>query len=403
MSRFYVEKNDEGTRNLFEKRNYYNSQLSKTGYKNVVDFNFGEKFFYGRVSRDFIPILLSKTVKVKKFKKAVAKEHGLGALHFVVDAFNDMAQQFQRCATYGSIDPSDPFLTNIKIYRAYQNPNNFFEAHKKEYFGAIVKIFRTQDIKVRDFDDFIDKLMPILQKTLRRNPFTKTGFIKSKRCPILCSGLALEIADIDPSVDQRKIDQFVNSKNWEFYLNACASYGFMVDKRMPWRIVADIGDSPTRSPMLDYAERYGSANSIAILSNYYVDAHRIYRQQFRTDMLNLYNGVKLRNFLELDDCEGKVVSRRVTPTTYTVRSFFERYPENRFLKLYFNIRIFEEEINMTDNEKSLLVDDCIEIYQRNDYNSALDAFERIINEPFDKRGSLSYIKKYVDASSDINE
>ena len=401
MSRFYVEKNDEGTRNLFEKRNYYNSQLSKTGYKNVVDFNFGERFFYGRVKRTFTPMVLGATVK--KFKKAVAKEHGLGAVNFVVDAFNDMAQQFQRCATYGSIDPSDPFLTNIKIYRAYQNPNNLYKTHKEQYFGAIAEIFRIQDIKVRDFDDFIDKLMPVLQKTLRRNPLTKTGFIKSKRCPILCSGLALEIADIDPSVDQRKIDQFVNSKNWKFYLNACASYGFMVDKRMPWRIVADIGNSPTRSPMLDYAEKYGLTNPTAILSNYYIDAHWAYWHQFRTDMLNLYNGVKLRNFLELDDCEGKVVSRRVTPVTYTVRSFLKRYSENRFLKLYFNIRIFEEEINMTDNEKSLLVDDCIEIYQRDDHNAALNAFERIINEPFDKRGSLSYIKKHVDALSDENE
>ena len=31
-----------------------------------------------------------------------------------------------------------------------------------------------------------------------------------------------------------KINAFINSPNWEFYLNACRSHGFMVDQEMPW-------------------------------------------------------------------------------------------------------------------------------------------------------------------------
>ena len=397
MSRFYVESNDESARELFEKRNYYDSKLSKTGYKNVVDFNFGEKFFYGRVNRTFVPITLERPTK--RFKKTNAPELGLSAVNFVVDAFYDMAQQFDRCALYGSIDTSDPFLTSLRIYKAYQNPTNLYKAHRTAYFGTIAGMIKGTQTYVLNFDDFVDKLKPILKRTTRRNPITKVGFVKSHRCPILSSGLAIEIADLDPSVDQDKIDRFVNSNNWEFYLNACASYGFMVDSRMPWRLVADIGNFPTRSPMLDYAEKYGLNGPTAILNNYYGEVHENYYYQFKTNMLDLYNRSRFRKFLVTDDCEGRAVTRAVESATYKVNQFVREYPDSKILKLYFDIRIMEEETEMTDNEIELLIDDCIELYHQAGIVEAMNAFEQIINLPFDKRGSVSYIKKYVDANA----
>ena len=42
----------------------------------------------------------------------------------------------------------------------------------------------------------------------------------------------------------------------------------------------------------------------------------------------------------------------------------------------------------------------MEIYRNQDIYASLDTFERIINLPFDKRGSLSYIKKQTDALQD---
>ena len=91
---------------------------------------------------------------------------------------------------------------------------------------------------MKDFDHFINELMSILQNTAHRNAFTKTAFIKSRRCPATCSGLAIEIANVDAANDEEKINQFVNSLNWDFYLQTCASYGFMVDKNIPWSIIS---------------------------------------------------------------------------------------------------------------------------------------------------------------------
>ena len=55
MSEYYATSNRESAKALFQKRVIYRSDVrnSVSGYKNLVDFNFAEKFFYGRVNRFF--------------------------------------------------------------------------------------------------------------------------------------------------------------------------------------------------------------------------------------------------------------------------------------------------------------------------------------------------------------
>ena len=398
MSEIYAESNDEGAKALFYKRIRYMGRLFETGYSNLVNFNHGEKFLYGRVDRNYVPMVLNKTNgRLKKFNKTIAQERGLSALNFVVDAFKDMAQQFDKCASTGKIDTTDPFLSSLKVYKAYQNPTKLYQDHKKTYFDAIKSIFENEKIKVKNFDEFANNLMPILEKTAKRTPFTKPAFIKSRRCASNCSGLVIEIADLDVANDQEKIDRFINSNNWNFYLNACASYGFMVDYAIPWRLVADIGTYPAHSPMLDYAAQYGLSNTNEIIFNTYEHAHSDYYEFFKYDLLNLYNNVKLDNFIIYEECGDRMISKTFYPIRYTATSFFKKYSEQDLLKMYFKIRFFEEESQFTENEKSLMIDDCIETYTHYGLRSTLLVFEIILNKTFDYRGSLSYIVEQAEA------
>ena len=51
MSDLYIEKNGESALQTYNKKIVYgvDTQQSKVKYANLVDFNFGEKFFYGKV------------------------------------------------------------------------------------------------------------------------------------------------------------------------------------------------------------------------------------------------------------------------------------------------------------------------------------------------------------------
>ena len=182
------------------------------------------------------------------------------------------------------------------------------------------------------------------------------------------------------------MSQFIESRNWDFYINACNSYGFMVDRAIPWRLVADIASAP----MLKYATEYGVGSTNLILAKMYIDTHKLYYPKFKFWLLQLYNKVKLPRYMVTEECNNKTISKIVQPETYTADSLRAQYPESYFLELYCKIRFLEEESKFEEHKKNILIDDTIELYQSRNLNRALQKIETIINKPFDYRGSLGY-------------
>jgi hypothetical protein len=126
MSTLYVETNSESADDLYDKRIIYRSRISKEPYNNIVDFNFAEKFFYGRVSRHYVPIIIKGNEKTKRFSSSAAAVDNLSAMNFVVDAFEKLAQQFRKCAATGKIHTSDPYLSNLVVHKAYTDPKKLY-------------------------------------------------------------------------------------------------------------------------------------------------------------------------------------------------------------------------------------------------------------------------------------
>tara|TARA_Y100000034_G_C6904415_1_gene419236 strand:- start:825 stop:2060 length:1236 start_codon:yes stop_codon:yes gene_type:complete len=396
MGIYYAESNKESTRDLFNKRNIYWGTLASTAeeYKNLVNFNFGEKLLYGRVNRLFMPIVPAR-LPIKAFNKSNAAAKNLRAASFVVDAFNDLNAQFKRCAASGQISKDDTFLSNLVVYKAYQDPQALYGQYLSTYQTTIATEFTRRKIRVKNFDEFLTEVEILLEKSARRFPFTLPAYIKSRLCPMNCSGLVVEIADLNYTNDEEKINRFVKSKNWEFYVNACRSYGFMVDRFVPWRLVADIGSSP----MIAYAANYGLGGTDLVLNGGYTSADLIFYKQFKFFLLGLYNKVKLKNFLEVEYCNGSTKNNIIVPQSYTPAQIENNYPDSTFLKLYFKIRFWEEESQFKAFEEEMLIDDSLELYYNQGRNTALQIFERILNKTFDYRGSLSYIIEYIHATS----
>ena len=402
MSILYAESNDEDARSLFEKKLAYRYYVISQEHPHIVNFNFGEKYFYGRTNRTFIPIIFNNgprgALKLKLFNERFLQQPDSrpSAVNFVVDAFNDMAQQFRKCEQMGKLRSGDPFLTNLKIFKAYQEPKSMYAQHHRAYSSAIAERFSALKIKVRNFNEFATELMVLMKKSASRIAFTKTGYIKSRYCPIACSGLALEIADLDVTNDQAKITEFVESPNWEFYVNACNNHGFMIDESVPWRIVADIDSKGMQA----YAAKYDVNGTDEILNLGYSTVHgNYYTNRFKYDLYNLYNAVKKKQFRETTICGNNTpVSKTVYPRRYSFDELMSLYPEQYFLDLYFKIRTMEEETPPLDAELQRLYNDCQEIHTNTNVFRAIEIFEQILNKPFDNRGSLSYINEYLQAN-----
>jgi hypothetical protein len=380
MSKFFAESNLEPLAQLFNKRVYYKSINSNS----MIDFG-AEKYLYGRVDRLFRPIYVPSTHdhKFKSLNKKRGRQNSLVALDFVVDAFNDLAQQFAKCVQVGNISPDDAYLSNIKAYRAYIDPKSLYGA----YMSSYARIFRAKNNDIEDFDEVQPKIEAALKISSTSSPFTFPAFVKNRRTPINISGLAIEIADINCENDNAKMELFVGSKNWEFYLNAAKSFGFMVDLDVPWRLVADIGSSV----MQKYAAAYGADNTDRILNKYYLSAGYQYALEFPKRSYDMYNAVKPRQIRYTQQCGNKTVLKIKQPRNYgNLSSFEEQIGRMKLLENYCRTRVLEEETNLSENEVNILIDDTLELLKSSSLSVSIDAFEQFLNKPFDYHGSLSY-------------
>jgi hypothetical protein len=390
-NKYYIKENDDGSTITYNKRILYNvvAEDDQDEYMNLVDFNLGEKFFYGRVNRNFIPMYAN-----------VERLRGLGtsngahqdtsqvvAFDFVVQAFQDLQNQFDRQVAAAKINANLDFLSNIKIYKSYLDPIDLFIEHQDMYTSQIIQHFSDKNIKVKNFSEFLKHFIKLIEKSASQYPFTFSGFMKSKYCPINTSGLVIEIADEDYFNDLSKIDQFINSPNWLFYLNTCRSYGFLVDKNIPWRLVANIA-SPE---MLEYSRNFAITNTDEIINLYYDRTDNIYFDKFRLYLHKLYHDVILdEKITVLEDCNGRTVAKVIIPEKYSIQKLERIFDDRALLKMYFDIRIMEEEMTLDDSEKNRIYRDCLSIQTFKNTNEALFNFETIINHPFDYNGSLSY-------------
>ena len=387
MSTFYKENNRESAFELFNKKLVYLSDSSSDTYRNLIDFT-AEKILYGRVNRIFVPIVIPQnTTRLKNFSSESVTSSGLKALDFVVDAFNDLQRQFIKCSKIGNIDNSDPYLTNLKVYKAYIDPYVRYERYIRQLKSIIKTDPIIDSINLQDFKTLSDSLFNVMENASKTNPLTFPAYIKSKKTPINISGLAIEIADLNASNVDEKINAFINSKNWDFYLNTCRSYGFMVDQNVPWRLIADIGSQP----MLEYARNYNSTSTDQILVKYYQSAHYSYYNNFSQQLLTMYNDIKPRAIIKLSECNNKTKIKRVRPQEYkTTEILKESYGQDDFLMLYCKLRFSEEESRYTDQEKNTIMRDTLQLSKIKSTNTAIEQFERFLNQTLDYQGSLSY-------------
>tara|TARA_R100000030_G_scaffold86267_1_gene69688 strand:- start:1548 stop:2807 length:1260 start_codon:yes stop_codon:yes gene_type:complete len=390
MSQLYKEKNNETAFQLFNKKVVYTSAAANSEYPNLIDF-LAEKMMYGRVNRLFVPITIPQTRnKLKSFPSKSRTTQNLKALNFVVDAFKDLEQQFDKCRLLGKIDASDPYLSSLKIYKAYVDPRRYYQKYLSKLNNVLVSDPNIDSKNIKDFNMLADNMTKTMESAGRVNPITYPAFIKSRKTPINVSGLAIEIADLDASNDDEKINLFVNSKNWDFYLNTCRTYGFMVDKNVPWRLVADIGSQP----MLEYAKKYNLTNTDQILINCYETAAFNYYNSFTQNMLDLYYTIKPRSIDRLIECNGKTKLERTRPKEYkNTERLQESYGQENFLVLYCKLRFSEEESHYTEEEMRSLINETIQMSNIKSQSFAINRFEKNLNKTFDYQGSLGYYVK----------
>jgi len=402
----YKTKNSLKSKDIFFKRSTYllKSQEQRevdagingltVPYENFINFHFGEKQLYGRVGRNFVPITIVDLFNnIKTISSPSNDQTQHRAACFVVDQFNELKKQFDKCQLIGKISPNEEFLSNLVVHKSYTPPDPLYRSYYRDIFVSIKNNLDQQKITISNKDDFVNEVVPLLLTISKAMPITKQHFLKSTFCPISVSGLALEIANLDPINDEEKVTSFFNNRNWDFYLNTCRSFGFMVDQEVPWRIVADIGSQE----MLNRAATYGftSTSSILIdLFSYRINSNfNAFKQMLEEAFITL-----LDNKVELKECPNGSLRQSIKQSTNN----FNLIEDSFFVDLFFKLRLNEESHGLTAAEQVAIREQSVRLAAV-DQSDSIFKFELLVNQPFRFSGSLTDIvnkQREIDDLSD---
>ena len=262
------------TRAIFESRKQYRDDAlyiddKERMFQGVVDFFSDEGMtMYGRLDDNMLPRYLNFN-KMKPFKTSDTAESSIlsipkiYAASFVVDAYAGFSNAFKSLmfTSHCGLGPGDYEL------KVKQGRVDSVAKHDMIFRQLLVKGFQTVSFrnnpdssgknrvdKIRTFDDMVQKFIEFVEsRSSDQIPFTHTGVMFSKFAgSVDMSGLSLLLQLEDVSDDTVKTD-YMNNEFFDVYRRLAMRHGFMVDRNMPWRIVADI-----HSPhMQKYMEPYG--------------------------------------------------------------------------------------------------------------------------------------------------
>ena len=113
----------------------------------------------------FVPIIPSNIgAQLVPLKQSSNAEANFKALDFVEENFTEMSYQFKKAVMSRMIDPSDDYLSELLVYKAYEDPTKAYTDHIRVYKTAIDSLFKEKEISITNFDEFIAKTYAVSKK-----------------------------------------------------------------------------------------------------------------------------------------------------------------------------------------------------------------------------------------------
>jgi hypothetical protein len=285
------------------------------------------------------------------------------AVDFAVDAFQDLQLHFAKALAQKKLDPSFK-LAKLSPSQAWLSATNLHHDFIMKTYEVFIGTYIQNNnlhCKIETFDDFMHHFMSFMRENATAMPFTRTGFIGSKYCPQHISGFIIDMENTNLGDDKIKISNLLSQPSFSFYISAAKNHGFMVDKNIPSRLVADLSNPK----MIEYMQKYNVANTSEVLDKYF---YKPYKRDVESMMINLvefYNGyVKTRPYASKvtrryghGDVGSVVEKKSKTLTLNKFRNPISRhYVRSRFTldeitNIYFLIRTYEMDSKMSEFAK----------------------------------------------------
>ena len=230
---------------IFNERQRYDSDV----FPDDLIPNFIETWnadrFYGTVSTKGNVVLVDeKHLKPLRYTAGETQY----AINFVADAWRDFSEKIRKLANDNVLFTDSPWA-KAEVHKAWDPPSPAYDEYMRDLvypvFDSAFLPTAGRDGKIKDMNDFLKMFDDYVDSVIMTiGPLTLSGFLESAFMSPLCSGLMIEMSDGEYDNDFMKSYEYFD-ENFLLIARIAAEHGFLIDKNIPWRLVADL-----RSPAM---------------------------------------------------------------------------------------------------------------------------------------------------------
>jgi|21_taG_2_1085346.scaffolds.fasta_scaffold13620_2 hypothetical protein len=341
--------------------------------KEIKDFLSNEKIFYGRIDAKNNPVYPKADML-----KLVGPNTGQVYVHnFVADAFNALISRAELSITTRQVTEGQsvffPLVPEKGLVSATREHSEMI-ARMSDHFVSVFLGSEIMRSKISNFETFL----PFFESYVLRNapavPITRSSFILSRQCSVLSSGLAVEVYSGDYSDDEAKKALFYDNQNFALYRDIAYYHGFVLDKHIPWRLVADI-NSPNMRPFIEPYYPQGDAK-YSVMSTGFTQAFREDPDLLLEVAVSFYNNFAIQfPYTQVNDCS---VVKTFTRSPTTAPDVIAETTPQYWFSLYSKVRNLELGIGYEENQLNYIMENASDLINKVDNITAL----RYINNKF---------------------
>ena len=341
--------------------------------KEVKDFLSDEKIFYGRIDADNNPVY----PKTDLFKLVGPNTGQVYVHNFVADAFNALISRAELSITTRQVTEGQSVFFPLVPEKGFTSATIAHSEMIGRMSDHFVSVFLGTEIirsKISNFKTFL----PFFERYALQNaptvPITRSSFILSMQSSVLSSGLAVEVYSGDYSDDQIKKALFYDNQNFALYRDIAYYHGFVVDKHIPWRLIADI-NSPNMERFIEPYYPKGDAK-FTVMSTGFNEAFREDPDLLLEVAVSFYNNFAIQfPFTQIKNCSILETVTRIPTTAPDVIA--ETTPQYWF-SLYSKIRNLEIGLDYDEHQLNYIMENASDLINKVDNITAL----RYINNKF---------------------
>ena len=348
--------------------------------KRIKEFLSDEKIFYGRIDEQNNSVFPNQQM----LKSVGAAAGQVFAHNFVADAFADLEKRIQHFLRIGFIKQGESSFAPLVCEKGYVSPISQHSSQMNGMAKHFVSSFLSDKMmQISDFETFIPLFRQYVLENGPTNPITRSSYFISRNVSVLSSGLAIEVYSGDYSDDAIKRELFYTNKNFAAYRNAAYQHGFMIDKHIPWRLIADL-NSPNMQP---YVSKYYLGQPS--LSVFQVGFSRTYESDIEI-LIQLavlfYNTLASRfPVSQSSKCSEPVTIQRTATNIDDVKA---STPSTTWLSLYAELRNLEIGMGYDENDIAYIIENAYDLLNKVDIATATGYINSKFNSVEHFGGSL---------------